>query len=122
MSEARFTVKVCWLFCIRRRVKIREMRDQAFLFPVLLLFGLIIGCAAPIEAPIELSKMAAKKKEKVVIFGTLDKVVVKKIQVTFEKKYPSIERVYWRGSTSAIMKKAIGGYGPRSDAWAVARD
>ncbi len=50
---------------------------------------------------------AAKKEGKVSVFGSLCKKAVKLIQGTFEKKYPGVKTFYWRGSTTAIMKKAM---------------
>ncbi len=50
---------------------------------------------------------AAKKEGKVSIFGSLCKKTVKRIQNSFEKKYPGVKTFYWRGSGTAILKKAM---------------
>lgn len=49
---------------------------------------------------------AAKKEGRVSILGSLDVPTTRKIQDTFEKKYPGIETFYWRGSGTAVIKKA----------------
>ena len=62
---------------------------------------------------------AAKKEGKVSVFGSLCKKTVKRIQNTFEKKYPGIKSFYWRGSTTAIMKKAMSEYRADKVSWDV---
>ncbi len=57
---------------------------------------------------------AANKEGKVSIIGSLDITTTRKIQDTFEKKYPGIKTSYWRGSGTAIYKKAVGEF--RADA------
>ncbi|MFQ5916694.1 MAG: ABC transporter substrate-binding protein [Candidatus Binatia bacterium] len=62
---------------------------------------------------------AAKKEGKVSIFGSLEKGTVRIIQDTFEKKYPGIKTFYWRGSTTAIMKKAMSEFRAKKVTWDV---
>ena len=49
---------------------------------------------------------AAKKEGKVSIIGSLDIETTRKIQDTFEKKYPGIKTSYWRGAGTASVKKS----------------
>jgi len=90
------------------------------LFPAVLLLTVIF--LLPAKAVHGQSKElieAAKKEGKVSIFGSLCKKTVKRIQTSFEKKYPGIKTFYWRGSGTAILKKAMSEYYADKVTWDV---
>jgi len=90
------------------------------LFPAVLLLTVIF--LLPAKAVHGQSKElieAAKKEGKVSIFGSLCKKTVKRIQTSFEKKYPGIKTYYWRGSGTAILKKAMSEYYADTVTWDV---
>ncbi|MCZ6906965.1 MAG: ABC transporter substrate-binding protein [Deltaproteobacteria bacterium] len=90
------------------------------LFPAVLLLTVIF--LLPAKAVHGQSKElieAAKKEGKVSIFGSLCKKTVKRIQTSFEKKYPGIKTYYWRGSGTAILKKAMSEYYADKVTWDV---
>ena len=62
---------------------------------------------------------AAKKEGQVTIFGSIQDDVMKPIQMSFEKKYPSIKSVYWRASTTAVMERAINEFRSGKVTWDV---
>ncbi|MDH3443258.1 MAG: extracellular solute-binding protein [Deltaproteobacteria bacterium] len=62
---------------------------------------------------------AATKEGEVSIIGSLDIETTRRIQDTFEKKYPGIKTSYWRGSGTAIFKKAATEFRADSVYWDV---
>ncbi len=88
------------------------------------LAGLFLGLAFFLSSSLVYAQSkklieAAKKEGKVSIFGSLCKKTVKRIQNTFEKKYPGVKSFYWRGSTTAIMKKAMSEFRAKKVTWDV---
>lgn len=62
---------------------------------------------------------SAKKEGKVTIFGSIQDDVMKTIQVSFERKYPSVKSTYWRASTTAVMDRAMNEFRSGKVSWDV---
>jgi len=62
---------------------------------------------------------AARKEGKVTIFGSVQDDVMNNILASFKKKYPGIESVYWRASTTAVMDRAINEFRTGKVTWDV---
>ena len=87
----------------------------------LLIFTLLalIGSVGQAHAQDKRLLEAAKKEGQVTIFGSIQDDVMKSIQMSFEKKYPSIKSVYWRASTTAVMERAINEFRAGKVTWDV---
>ncbi len=111
------------------RIKVQDKEDKIMvwckrwfqaIFPAVLFLSLTFFLSGSrVYAQSQELIEAAKKEGKVSVFGSLEKNTVRIIQGTFEKKYPGIKTFYWRGSTTAIMKKAMSEFRAKKVTWDV---